>query len=136
MLFQGCELAISKLEPYLGKVLINPPPDALGSMEWVGLRRTTDLPLEIVAYLLMLPAFVRDTDASRQANVTPEWLQPSFLISGCSCPTWKILLGSNSKLLRDGRALLLIGKQRSLNAKRLIPSLMHTVIDSDWCDEV
>ena len=53
--FADCQLAISKLEPYLGKVLIDPPTNALGSTEWVGLNCTTDLPLEFVAYLLMLP---------------------------------------------------------------------------------
>ena len=53
--FVGCELAISKLEPYLGKVLVDPPAGALGTTEWIGLCRTTDLPLEFVAYLLMLP---------------------------------------------------------------------------------
>ena len=55
VLFQGCELAISKFEPYLGKILIEPPENAVGSTEWVGLCRIGDLPLKFVAYLLMLP---------------------------------------------------------------------------------
>ena len=53
--FEGCQLAISKLEPYLGKVLIDPPEGAIGSTEWIGLRPEAALPLEFVAHLLMLP---------------------------------------------------------------------------------
>ncbi len=74
--FEGCELAISKLEPYLGKVLIEPPPDALGSTEWVGLRRISDLPLLFVAHLLMLPdlceAYRRLQSGKRHARFNPE----------------------------------------------------------------
>ena len=44
--FQNCQLAISKLEPYLGKVLLSPPKDAIGSTEWVGLKIKKGLPLE------------------------------------------------------------------------------------------
>lgn len=52
----GCELAISKLEPYLGKIIIDPPSDSLGSTEWVGLtRKDTSIPRLFLAYLLMLP---------------------------------------------------------------------------------
>lgn len=55
--FSNCELAISKLEPYLGKVLISPDEEQIGSTEWVGLSRKTEIqiPIEILAYLLMLP---------------------------------------------------------------------------------
>lgn len=53
--FVDCDLAISKLEPYLGKILIRPPADAVGSTEWIGLRCKTSLPLEYIAHLLMLP---------------------------------------------------------------------------------
>ena len=74
--FADCELAISKLEPYLGKVLVEPPADALGSTEWIGLRRTTDLPLQFVAYLLMLPdlceAYRRLQSGKRHARFDPD----------------------------------------------------------------
>ena len=74
--FEGCELAISKLEPYLGKILMEPPTGAVGSTEWIGLRRTTDLPLEFVAYLLMLPnlceAYRRLQSGKRHARFDPE----------------------------------------------------------------
>ena len=73
--FAGCQLAISKLEPYLGKVLIRPPVNALGSTEWIGLNCTTDLPLELVAYLLMLPdlceAYRRLQSGKRHARFDP-----------------------------------------------------------------
>ena len=73
--FEGCELAISKLEPYLGKVLIEPPVDAIGSTEWVGLCRNGDIPVEFVAYLLMLPdlceAYRRLQSGKRHARFNP-----------------------------------------------------------------
>ena len=74
--FEACELAISKLEPYLGKILMGPPAGAIGSTEWIGLRRTTDLPLEFVAYLLMLPnlceAYRRLQSGKRHARFDPD----------------------------------------------------------------
>ena len=76
--FLGCELAISKLEPYLGKVLISPPGDALGSTEWAGLNNISDLPLDVVAYLLMLPelceAYRRLQSGKRHARLDPKEL--------------------------------------------------------------
>lgn len=73
--FEGCELAISKLEPYLGKILLKPPAGAIGSTEWIGLRRMTDLPLEFIAYLLMLPnlceAYRRLQSGKRHARFDP-----------------------------------------------------------------
>ena len=74
--FQDCQLAISKLEPYLGKILLNPSQDAIGSTEWVGLCITTGLPLEFVAHLLMLPdlceAYRRLQSGKRHARLDPE----------------------------------------------------------------
>ena len=74
--FQNCHLAISKLEPYLGKILLYSPKDAIGSTEWVGLSTTTELPLEFVAHLLMLPdlceAYRRLQSGKRHARFDPE----------------------------------------------------------------
>ena len=74
--FEDCDLAISKLEPYLGKVLIDPPTDALGSTEWIGLKCKTGLPLEFVAHLLMLPdlceAYRRLQSGKRHARFDPD----------------------------------------------------------------
>ena len=53
--FDGCDLAIAKLEPYLGKVILDPPADAVGSPEWIGLKLKAEIPKRLVAYLLMLP---------------------------------------------------------------------------------
>jgi type I restriction-modification system DNA methylase subunit len=82
--FAGCELAFSKLEPYLGKIIIEPPEDAVGSTEWVGMRRKGGIPLIVLAYLLMLPgmreAYRRLQSGKRHARLTPEeildlWVQ-------------------------------------------------------------
>lgn len=76
--FAGAELALSKLEPYLGKLIISPPDDALGSTEWVGLARTVDTPLLVVAYVLLLPelreAYRRLQAGKRHARLAPEEL--------------------------------------------------------------
>ena len=73
--FAGCQLAISKLEPYLGKLLIHPPKDAIGSTEWIGLQLKTELPLEFVTHLLMLPdlchAYRRLQSGKRHARFDP-----------------------------------------------------------------
>ncbi len=74
--FEGCEMAISKLEPYLAKVLIEPPATALGSTEWVGLKRKmSETPLLVLAYLLMLPdmreAYRRLQAGKRHARFNP-----------------------------------------------------------------
>jgi type I restriction-modification system DNA methylase subunit len=74
--FQGCDLAISKLEPYLGKVIIDPSPDAIGSTEWVGLKIEGQIPASVVAYLLMLPAmceaYRRLQSGKRHARFEPD----------------------------------------------------------------
>ena len=74
--FEGCDMAISKLEPYLGKILLDPPDDAIGSTEWIGLEITEDLPKEFVAHLLMLPglcdAYRRLQSGKRHARFDPE----------------------------------------------------------------
>jgi type I restriction enzyme M protein len=73
--FAGVEMVVSKLEPYLGKVLMDPPADALGSTEWIGLKRTEDYPLIVLAYALMLPevceAFRRLQSGKRHARLVP-----------------------------------------------------------------
>lgn len=76
--FAGAELALSKLEPYLGKLIVSPPADALGSTEWVGLERTVDTPLLVIAYVLLLPelreAYRRLQAGKRHARLAPEEL--------------------------------------------------------------
>lgn len=53
--FAGCEIAFSKLEPYLGKVIIKPDPEAIGSPEWVGFCAKDGFPSILAGYLLMRP---------------------------------------------------------------------------------
>ena len=78
--FNACDLVISKLEPYLGKTIISPNPDDLGSTEWVGLKVTNNMPPVVAAYLLMLPtvceAYRRLQSGKRHARFDPvEFLQ-------------------------------------------------------------
>jgi type I restriction-modification system DNA methylase subunit len=74
--FQGCDLAISKLEPYLGKIIINPSAESIGSTEWIGLKITTEMPASVAAYLLMLPdmceAYRRLQSGKRHARFEPD----------------------------------------------------------------
>jgi type I restriction enzyme M protein len=76
--FAGAEIALSRLEPYLGKLILSPPADALGSTEWVGLARTVEVPLLVIAYLLLLPelreAYRRLQAGKRHARLAPEEL--------------------------------------------------------------
>ena len=53
--FEGADLLISKLEPYLGKVVIDPPQNAIGTTEWIGLKCKTGLDHRVAGYFLMLP---------------------------------------------------------------------------------
>lgn len=52
--FSGADLVVSKLEPYLGKCIINPEQEAIGTTEWVGLKCKKSNP-RVVGYLLSLP---------------------------------------------------------------------------------
>jgi type I restriction enzyme M protein len=74
--FTLCDLAISKLEPYLAKVIISPTDGDLGSTEWIGLKLRRPFPLTLAAYLLMLPhmceAYRRLQSGKRHARFDPE----------------------------------------------------------------
>ncbi|HXS48233.1 MAG TPA: N-6 DNA methylase [Solirubrobacterales bacterium] len=73
--FRGAELLFSKLEPYLGKIVIEPGQDDLGTTEWIGLKRLDETPLLVVAYLLLLPemreAYRRLQAGKRHARLNP-----------------------------------------------------------------
>lgn len=73
--FSGADLLFSKLEPYLGKVILGPPAGAIGSMEWIGLKVKDSLPVCVAAYLLMLPetceALRRLQSGKRHARLQP-----------------------------------------------------------------
>jgi hypothetical protein len=60
--------------------MIDPPADAIGSPEWIGLRLTTAIPKNLAAYMLMLPdlceAYRRLQSGKRHARFDPaEFLQ-------------------------------------------------------------
>lgn len=120
--FAGCELAISKLEPYLGKVLINPPQDALGSTEWVGLRRIADLPLELVAYLLMLPdfceAYRRLQSGKRHARFDPD----EFLDLRVQLPDNQDI-GAIQAKVSEGRKRIVALREQVRSERRTMDSL-------------
>jgi type I restriction enzyme M protein len=73
--FEGAEMVISKLEPYLGKIIITPDPQWIGTTEWIGLERVQDMPLNALAYFLMLPelceAYRRLQSGKRHARFVP-----------------------------------------------------------------
>jgi len=76
--FDGCEFAFAKLEPYLAKILL-PPDGAIGSTEWVGMkRRNQRIPLTVLIYLMMLPqlceAYRRLQSGKRHARLDPDEL--------------------------------------------------------------
>lgn len=73
--FDGCDFVFSKLEPYLAKLIICPDAADIGSTEWVGLRRKTNVPVHVLAYTLMLPdvceAYRRLQAGKRHARLDP-----------------------------------------------------------------
>ena len=123
--FADCELAISKLEPYLGKVLIAPPGNALGSTEWIGLSRTTDLPLEFVAYLLMLPdlceAYRRLQSGKRHARFDPS----EFLDLRVQLPNTKAIARIQRQVSK-GRAQIVALRTAEVAERTTIDSLFRS----------
>lgn len=55
--FTGVDIAISKLRPYLTKLIIRPDQSAIGSSEWVGLKCSDGVNPLAIGYMLMLPQF-------------------------------------------------------------------------------
>ena len=53
--FSGCDIVISKLEPYLGKTVINPPKAGTDTTEWVGLKCIDSTASKQLGYFLVLP---------------------------------------------------------------------------------
>lgn len=73
--FSGADLVFSKLEPYLGKLIIKPSADDIGSTEWIGLRIKQEIPPVIIAYLLLdarlRSAYRRLQSGKRHARLDP-----------------------------------------------------------------
>lgn len=120
--FAGCELAFSKLEPYLGKVIIEPPEDALGSTEWVGMRRKSDVPLVVLGYLLMLPglleAYRRLQSGKRHARLDPKELL-CLRVEMPEASRWPILAGEVNRRRNE----ILEMRQREVEVRQVIDRL-------------
>ncbi|WP_454149504.1 N-6 DNA methylase [Microbacterium lacticum] len=74
--FDGADLIFSKLEPYLGKLIINPDPADIGSTEWVGLKIKGGVPRMLISYLLLderlRDAYRRLQSGKRHARLDPK----------------------------------------------------------------
>jgi type I restriction enzyme M protein len=110
--FSGAELAFSKLEPYLGKLIIEPPQSALGSTEWIGLKRKGQDSLIVLAYLMLLPemreAYRRLQSGKRHARLTPAELldlKVAFRRSDAASIESVLTAKRNSILARRSEAL-------------------------------
>lgn len=51
----NADIIFSKLEAYLGKVISNPPKDAVGTKEWIGLQCLNGIKPIVGAYVLIMP---------------------------------------------------------------------------------
>lgn len=108
--FSGAEIAISKLEPYLGKVLINPPQDALGSTEWIGLvRKDKSIPTLVLGYMLMLPelceGYRRLQSGKRHARMDPEEVLD---LRVKPIPNARINVNSGGRCITDSESWILV----------------------------
>ena len=76
--FEGCDLVMSKLEPYLAKLILAPDPGAIGSTEWVGYDIVGDIPPIVLAYFLMqqemCEIYRRLQSGKRHARLDPDEL--------------------------------------------------------------
>jgi type I restriction enzyme M protein len=120
--FVNCDLLISKLEPYLGKIIIQPNPEHIGSTEWIGLRITQSIPHNVVAYLLMLPelceAYRRLQSGKRHARFDPK----EFLSLRVQLPD-ETLFESLNQSVSDKRGEIIRGRERELDIRRTIDTL-------------
>jgi hypothetical protein len=109
--FEGCDLVISKLEPYLAKIIIDPPSDAVGSPEWIGLKITTDIPKNVLAYVLMLPdlceAYRRLQSGKRHARFDPK----EFLQLKVQLPPKDYFLDLNANITKKRKEILELRQQ-------------------------
>lgn len=114
--FEGCDLAFSKLEPYLGKVLLEPDPADVGSTEWVGLSLQDGMPRLLAAYLLMesslCEAYRRLQSGKRHARLDPDELL-DLRISLPPRADWDSLV----VILRGKRNAILALRAKALNVR-------------------
>ncbi len=77
--FNGANILFSKLEPYLGKIIIEPLQKAIGSTEWVGFEIKTPYKPNVIGFLLMhqklCSAYRMLQSGKRHARLNPEELE-------------------------------------------------------------
>ena len=77
--FSGADILFSKLEPYLGKVIIEPLQNAIGSTEWVGYSVNPPYKANVIGFLLMheklCKAYRMLQSGKRHARLNPEELE-------------------------------------------------------------
>lgn len=77
--FNGANILFSKLEPYLGKIIIEPLQDAIGSTEWVGFETKAPYKSNVIGFLLMhqrlCSAYRMLQSGKRHARLNPEELE-------------------------------------------------------------
>lgn len=109
--FEGCDLVISKLEPYLGKIILNPNPSYIGSTEWVGLKILGDIPSLLLTYILMLPmmleSYRRLQSGKRHARFDPK----EFLELRLELPNPDIFQ-TLAKSIEEQRKQIIVGRQQ------------------------
>jgi len=117
--FVDSDLLISKLEPYLGKIVIKPNPENIGSTEWIGLRITRSIPHNVVAYLLMLPemceAYRRLQSGKRHARFDPK----EFLSLKVQLPD-ETSFDSLDQSISERRNEIIRGREREIEIRKII----------------
>ena len=77
--FKGADILFSKLEPYLGKIIINPSQEAIGSTEWVGYKVKAPYQPNVIGFLLMheklCSAYRMLQSGKRHARLNPNELE-------------------------------------------------------------
>ena len=76
--FNGADIIISKLEPYLAKCVVKPDPEAIGTTEWVGFKCINVDPV-IVGYLISRPE-MREAMRMLQSGKRHARLNPKELL--------------------------------------------------------
>ena len=103
--FNGANILFSKLEPYLGKIIINPLQNAIGSTEWVGYEINSPYKSNVIGYLLMheklCSAYRMLQSGKRHARLNPDELE-------------EIRIRINKEILNDKLSSSIEGKEHNI----------------------
>ena len=104
--FDGADILFSKLEPYLGKIIIEPTQNAIGSTEWVGYEIRPPYKPNVIGFLLMheklCSAYRMLQSGKRHARLNPEELE-------------EIKIEINKDELNDTLAIMIREKEQSIS---------------------